>query len=132
MESITFKKVVVILIHALIGWALCGAIIGVGFSLTSEQNTLVIHAIGAPIIFVAISSVYFKYFSYTTPLQTGLIFLLAAIFLDFFVVALFIEKSFEMFASILGTWIPWALIFLSTFFTGRYFWNRSDKKTAIA
>ena len=38
--------------------------------------------------------------------------------MPFFVVALLINRSFEMFASLLGTWIPFALIFLSTYLTG--------------
>ena len=103
-----------------IGWALCGAIIGIGRQATSIQNTLIIHAIGVPIIFAVISLIYFKKINYTTPLQTAVIFLSFAIFMDFFVVALLIEKSFDMFASILGTWIPFALIFLSTYLVGLY------------
>ena len=38
--------------------------------------------------------------------------------LDFFVVALIINRGLEMFASLLGTWIPFALIFTSTYLTG--------------
>jgi hypothetical protein len=37
---------------------------------------------------------------------------------DFFVVALLINRSLDMFASLLGTWIPFALIFTSTYLTG--------------
>ena len=37
---------------------------------------------------------------------------------DFFVVALLINRSMDMFASLLGTWIPFALIFASTYLTG--------------
>jgi hypothetical protein len=40
--------------------------------------------------------------------------------MDFFVVAILIQRSLEMFASVLGTWIPVALIFLSTYLTGLY------------
>ena len=32
MEKITPKKLIIILAHALVGWALCGAIIGIGFA----------------------------------------------------------------------------------------------------
>jgi hypothetical protein len=39
--------------------------------------------------------------------------------MDLFIVALLIEKSFAMFKSILGTWLPFTLIFLATYFTGR-------------
>ncbi len=113
-------KSIVILAHAFAGWALCGAIIGAGRKITSLENTLIIHAIGAPIIFAAISLNYFKRFNYTNPLQTAIIFVCFVIFMDFFIIALMIEKSFDMFKSILGTWIPFILIMLSTYLTGIY------------
>lgn len=113
-------KSIVILAHAFAGWALCGAIIGIGRGITSLENTLIIHAIGAPIIFAAISLNYFKKFNYTNPLQTAVIFVSFVIFMDFFIIALMIEKSFDMFKSILGTWIPFILIFLSTYLIGIY------------
>ena len=39
----------VIAIHALIGWALCAATMGIGMAVTSIQTALIVHAIGAPI-----------------------------------------------------------------------------------
>ena len=120
MAKLNIKKPIIIFIHMFIGWALCGAIIGIGREVTSIQNTLIIHAIGVPIIFAIISLIYFKKFNYTAPLPTAIIFLSFAVFMDIFVIALFVEKSFEMFASILGTWIPFALIFLSTYLVGLY------------
>ena len=125
MNKLQIKKLMIILAHGLVGWALCGAIIWIGMGVTSMENTLIIHAIGAPVIFGAIASIYFRAFNYTTPLQTAIIFVSVVIFMDFFVVALLIEKSFEMFASLLGTWIPWALIFTSTYLTG--LWGGQDK-----
>ena len=118
MNKIQIKQVMIILAHGLVGWALCGAIIWIGMAVTSMQNTLIIHAIGAPVIFGAIASIYYRAFNYTTPLQTAILFVSVVVFMDFFVVALLIEKSFEMFISLLGTWIPWALIFASTYLTG--------------
>ena len=111
-------NVVVILIHAFIGWALCGATMGIGMATTSMRNTLIVHAVGAPIFFIAVSLVYFNYFNYTAPLQTALIFVGFVIVVDFFLVALLINKSLDMFRSPLGTWIPFALIFISTYLTG--------------
>jgi hypothetical protein len=57
---------------------------------------------------------------YGPPIQTALIFLAVIFFMDFFVVALAIMRSVEMFSNALGTWIPFALIFLSTYLTGLY------------
>ena len=95
------------------------------------QTALTIHAIGAPIFFMLVSVSYFKKFNYTTPLQTALIFVGVVITLDFFVVALLINRSVEMFASLLGTWIPFALIFTSTYVTGLYMERRPHRKAAV-
>ena len=113
MLNLKVREMTVVKIHAFVGWALCAATMGIGTQLTSIENTLIIHAIGAPLFFALISLVYFKKFNYTSPLQTAVVFILFVIFMDFFVVALFIEKSFDMFRSPLGTWIPFASIFLS-------------------
>lgn len=115
------KKVFVILAHAFIGWALCGATMGIGMATMSIENALIVHAIGAPIFFTIISLFYFNRFNYTSPLQTALIFVGFVIFMDFFLVALLINRSLDMFANLLGTWIPFALIFASTYLTGLYF-----------
>lgn len=114
------KKTIVIFIHMSVGWALCGTIMGVGREITTIENTLVAHALGAPLIFSIISLDYYKKFNYTTPLMTAIMFVSFIIFMDIFVVALMIEENFAMFTSILGTWIPFALIFLSTYLTGLY------------
>jgi len=112
------KKSTIILLHAFIGWALCGAIMGIGMSITSLQTTLIVHAIGAPAIFALLSWIYFWKFNYTTPLMTAIIFVGFVIFMDVFVVALMIEKSFEMFTNILGTWLPFMLILGVTYLVG--------------
>lgn len=112
------QKVIIVLLHAFIGWALCGATMGIGMATMTLENALIVHAIGAPIFFAIISLIYFRKFNYTTPLQTAMIFVGFVIAVDFFVVALLINRSLEMFASLLGTWIPFALIFASTYVTG--------------
>ena len=103
--------------HAFVGWAFCSAIMGVGQQMFSLQTTLIIHAIGGPLGFAAISFNYFRKYGYTSPLQTAIIFIGFVIVVDFFLVALVIEKSFAMFLSPLGTWIPFILIFFITLLT---------------
>ena len=112
------KENFTIFIHAFIGWALCIASMVIGMATTSIENALIIHVIGAPIIFTGVSLSYFRKYYYTSPLKTGLIFVGFVIFMDFFLVAMIVMKSFEMFASLLGTWIPFALIFASNYVTG--------------
>ena len=116
--AMTIKKLAIIFVHALIGWALCAATMVIGMKLTSMQNTLIIHAIGAPIYFASASLVYFTRFHYTRPVTTAMIFVGFVMIVDFLLVALVINRSLVMFDSLLGTWIPFALIFASTYLTG--------------
>jgi hypothetical protein len=112
------KKLIVLLLHAFAGWLLCAAIMGIGMALTAMETALVIHAVAAPIFFAAISMVYYSKFNYTGPLATATIFVGFVVVVDFFVVGLLINRSLVMFASLLGTWIPFALIFTSTLLVG--------------
>lgn len=113
------KKGVIILIHAFIGWAICGAIMGVGMTVTTLSTTLILHAIFGPIGFMILSIIYFTKFNYTKPLPTAIIFIAFVIFMDVFIVAWLIQKNFAMFKDILGTWLPFTLIFIVTYVTGR-------------
>lgn len=125
------QKLLIILVYAFVGWMLCAATMGIGMATTSLENTLIIHAVGAPIFFAVVSLIYFSKFNYTSPLQTALIFVGFVIVVDFFVVALLINKNLEMFASLLGTWIPFALIFTSTYVTGWYVVKSSKHKKIV-
>jgi hypothetical protein len=123
-----FRKTVIILLHALVGWGVCSAIIFIGRSVTSMQTTLIIHAVAVPVVFGLIAWFYFTRFAYTTPLQTGAIFLGFILFMDGGIIAPFVEKSFEMFSSILGMWVPLLLIFMAPFLVG----TLVSRKTSLA
>jgi hypothetical protein len=122
------RNLIIILVHALVGWALCGATMGIGMATTSLKNALIIHAIAAPVFFAIISLIYFRRFNYTGPLQTAFIFVGFVIVMDFFVVALLINRSLDMFTSPAGTWIPFALIFALTYLTGLYVEKARERK----
>jgi len=79
---------------------------------------LVVHAAVAPVIFAVISLIYFKRFAYTTALTTAAAFVAIVVLMDIGVVAVLVQRSFEMFTSFLGTWLPFVLIFASTYLTG--------------
>jgi hypothetical protein len=91
-----------------------------GRRVTSLRNTLIGHAIAAPIILGGVSFVYFSRVHYTTPFQAAIIYPLPVVALDFAIVATLIERSYAMFATVLGTWLPFALIFVSTYLVGLY------------
>lgn len=120
----TGKRTAVILGLAFTGWALCGMIMGVGMATTTPENALVIHALLAPVVFAGISALYFMRFNYTTPLETASLFVGFVVFMDATVVSMLIIGTFEMFESVLGTWVVFAGIFAATLLTGRYLVGR--------
>ena len=83
-----------------------------------------IHAVAAPLIFVAIASRYFGARGAREPLPTALAFTAIVAVLDAAVVAGLILRPrlpgdfTGMFASFAGTWLPFLLIFLATWATG--------------
>ena len=119
MKPGRLQRAVVILVHAVVGWAYCGAIIGVGRQFLSIHTTLVVHAIGAPVGFALISLFYYQRYAFTSSLQAAAAFLGVVVALDLFLVAPVFEKSYAMFSSVLGTWIPFTLIFAAIYITGR-------------
>ena len=126
------RKSGTVLAAGFIGWMLCFATMGVGMATMSLDNALLVHATAAPFLFTAVSLVYFSRFGYTRPLPTAAIFVGFVMTLDFLVVALLINRSLAMFASPIGTWIPFALIFVSTYSTGSYLQRRGLSARAPA
>ena len=119
LQKIDYAKLLIVLIYAFMGWTLCGVVMFIGTAVTTEFMALIIHAVAAPIIFAVVSSFYFKKYDLTTPLETAALFVGFFVLLDLVVVAHLINKSLAMFGNVLETWIPFALIFISTYYTGR-------------
>lgn len=112
------KELAITIAHGLAGWALCGATMGIAMAVTTLSRALVIHAVAAPLIFGVVSKVHFRAPRSGSPVKTAFLFTTVVILMDVFVVAMTIQRSFQMFASPLGTWIPFALIFLSSWAAG--------------
>jgi hypothetical protein len=121
------KKSAIFLLHALIGWGLCGAVMGIGMRLMSLQNALLVHLFAAPVIFALVTLSYQKKVPSARPLWVAAGFTVFVMAMDFFLVAMVIQKSFAMFRSATGTWLPFGMIFMSSWRTGM-----SMKKTTGA
>ncbi len=117
-KAASARSTFIAIAHGLAGWALCGVVMEVGMKVTTAERTLVVHAVAAPVIFAAISLVYFHRRDSWPPLLAAAVILGVVAAMDVFVVALLVERSLAMFGSILGTWLPFLLIFLSTWLTG--------------
>jgi hypothetical protein len=79
------------------------------------EATLIAHAAGAPIGFAVVAWLYQRRFGFTGPTSTAAMFLGVVVALDVLIVSVVIERSFAMFRSFLGTWLPFALIFVSSY-----------------
>lgn len=107
-----------LLLHALVIWAACAATMGIGQAVTSMKATLVIHAVAAPIFAATVSAFYFRRYEDASPLYTAWVVLTVIVLVDFLLVAVVVLRSLEMFRSLLGTWLPFLLIFVATTATG--------------
>ncbi len=101
--------------HGLLGWAICGATVAVGRQIFSMNLTLWIHAVVAPTAFGILSRHHVKAYPGASPVAMALAMVGLVVGMDALVVAPFLERSYEMFRSVLGTWVPFALIFAATY-----------------
>jgi len=104
--------------HAVVGWSACAAIMAGLLATTSLTAATIVHAIAAPLVFVAVAKHYFGARGARGALPVALAFTAIVATLDLAVVAVLIRRSFAMFERIGGTWLPLALIFLVTWVTG--------------
>ncbi len=116
------RKLLILFAHGFVLWMLCGAVMYIGRSVTTLDVTLAIHLVAAPVFAAGLTWLYFTRFnhSFTTPLQTALAITGFVFIADFLIIAPLFEKSFAMFESAIGTWIPFLLIFAATYLTGAY------------
>ncbi len=113
------KKQASLVAHGLVGWAICGATVGIGRQIVSMQVTLLIHAIVAPLAFGLLTWHHAGRFPDPRPGRVALTMVAIVVGLDAFLVAPLLEGSYAMFRSILGTWLPVALIATASYVGAR-------------
>lgn len=99
-------------------WAFCGAIMGIGRAVTTLETTLLLHAIAAPLGAAVAAWSFQRLRGGVAPVTAAAAFVATALFLDAFLVAPVFERSFEMFRSAVGVWLPQVLIFLAAWWAG--------------
>lgn len=57
MRALNKKKVLILLAHAFATWGFCGAVMGIGMANTTLEKALIIHAIAAPVLAIAVTSI---------------------------------------------------------------------------
>jgi len=112
----------ILLGFAFVGWAFCAAIMGVLPPLIGMNAALVVHLIAGPIAFALLALAYQRRVGDYPPLTAAVVFVAFVIVVDFLLVALVILRDLAMFRSVVGTWIPFLLIFLASWGAGA--WGR--------
>lgn len=107
-----------LVLHGLAGWGACALTAGVLLARVPPGVALGLHALAAPLIFIALSRHYFRQPGARDPLPTAFAFVGIVALLDLTVVAGLIQHRLAMFGSVVGTWLPFLLIFGATWMTG--------------
>lgn len=98
----------------LILWAICGGVIAIGRRIWAMQTTLIIHLFVASIGAFGIAATHKLLFPNVAALPRAVAITAVIVGLDALVVAPLFERSYAMFRSALGTWIPFAAIFFAS------------------
>ena len=122
------KPQVALIGFSLAGWFICGATIGIGRQSLSMQSTLILHAVVAPLAFSLLAWGYTRWFPAVSAKRISGTMLAVVVALDAFLVAPFIEHSYVMFGSWLGTWLPFALIVAAAYGGARHGQRRRDRR----
>jgi hypothetical protein len=119
-------------LHGFVGWALCGLTMTALQLATSIGVALAIHAVAVPVIFTAVAWHYFRVRGARDALFTAVTFVGIVALLDSVVVAGLVQRSFVLFGSVLGFWVPLALIFGVTWATGECLSMMPPKNAMLA
>jgi hypothetical protein len=91
---------------------------GALLAMTDLWTALVGHTAAAAVIFLFVAKHYFGLSGARDPLPTAVTFVSAMALLDLVVVAGLVQHSLQIFTSVIGTWLPFFLVFLVTWGTG--------------
>ena len=99
---------------AVAGWIACGLTFVLARAAFGVDAAVVVHLLAAPVIGAAATHRLWSHPRHPGVLATAAVLTGTAALLDAILVAPFLERSFAMFASPAGTWIPLALIFAAS------------------
>jgi len=102
----------------LVLWGGCGGVMSVGRRLWTLDIALRIHLIAAPILAFLTAALHVVLAPSFDPTLRAAVMTGLVVVLDAAVVAPLFERSYAMFRSFLGTWLPFAAIFLASWAAG--------------
>jgi menaquinone-dependent protoporphyrinogen oxidase len=103
--------------HGLVGWALCAMLVMWLLDVATPQRAVIVRAIAATIIFGMAAWHYFSVRGAREPLPAAVFFTLLVVALDLTLPS-FAPRSTAVITGFAGTWLPWSLVFVTTYLTG--------------
>lgn len=103
---------------AVVNWIACGLVFALARALLGVDAAVAIHLVAAPVIGALATLFLWNHPRHPGVAATALTLAGTAASLDAIVVAPFLERSYAMFESPAGTWLPLALILASSALTG--------------
>jgi hypothetical protein len=103
---------------ALVLWGACGGVIAIGRKLWSIDTTLRVHLIAAAIFAFLVAAAHRALAPDFDPLLRAAAITTIVMLLDALVVAPLFERSYAMFRSVIGTWLPFVAIFAACWAAG--------------
>jgi hypothetical protein len=107
-----------LIVLAVLLWAACGQVIFIGRKLWSQETTLRVHLVIAPLLALLVAAVHKELAPAFDPLLRAASITIVVMLLDALVVAPFFERSYAMFRSLIGTWLPFVAIFAACWIAG--------------
>ncbi len=107
---------------SLVLWGACGGVIAIGRRLWSLETTLRVHLIAAPIFAFLVAAVHRGLAPEFDPSLRAAAITIIVMLLDALVFAPFFERSYGMFRSVIGTWLPFVAIFAAAWAAGVLAW----------
>ncbi len=103
---------------ALVLWGACGGVIAAGRRLWSLDTTLRVHLVVAPVLAFLVAVAHKELAPGFDPLLRAAAITFIVMLLDALVVAPLFERSYAMFRSFVGTWLPFVAIFAACWAAG--------------
>jgi len=101
-----------------IAWGACGLVFGGARALWGMEIALWLHLGAAPLIAYTATLCLWNNPRHPRPVPAAALLIGTVFCLDLLLVAPFFERSFRMFESLLGTWLPMSLIAITSLLTG--------------
>jgi len=126
------RRVLAVLRYALAAWAVCAGTMALATTVLGDRGVAVVYAVTAPAVFALVAFVYARARGELSPFALAAVLVGTALALDAGLVAPLLLRSFAMFASVTGTWLPLGLGFFAAWAAGAHARRGSAVATAHA